>query len=64
MEKKWVSLKIMMTAEMAPNAKIVVYFVKRNAEIIVDSISFNVEGIFANDVSFLVFVVVSKTSLS
>ena len=40
---------------MAPNARIVVYYVRTDGEIVTDSISFDVEGVFDNKV-FLSFI--------
>ncbi|OWF38489.1 CD109 antigen-like [Mizuhopecten yessoensis] len=40
-----------MNAKMAPNAKIVVYYVRADGEIVTDSISFDVSGTFENEVS-------------
>ncbi|XP_064609639.1 CD109 antigen-like [Liolophura sinensis] len=39
------------TSDMAPTARIIVYYVRDDGEIITDSISFNVDGIFQNKVS-------------
>ncbi|RUS86836.1 hypothetical protein EGW08_005432, partial [Elysia chlorotica] len=38
-------------ASMAPNARIVVYYVRADGEIVTDSISFSVDGVFLNKVS-------------
>uniref|UniRef100_A0A2C9LBF6 Alpha-2-macroglobulin bait region domain-containing protein n=1 Tax=Biomphalaria glabrata TaxID=6526 RepID=A0A2C9LBF6_BIOGL len=36
---------------MAPNARIVVYYVRDDGEIVTDSISFDISGVFKNKVS-------------
>ena len=38
-------------AAMAPNARIVVYYVRADGEIVTDSISFDVDGAFQNQAS-------------
>ncbi|KAK0052968.1 thioester-containing protein 4, partial [Biomphalaria pfeifferi] len=38
-------------SSMAPNARIVVYYVRDNGEIVTDSISFDISGVFKNKVS-------------
>ena len=45
------SFAIMITDKMAPNARIVVYYVRANGEIVTDSISFDVDGAFLNKVN-------------
>lgn len=45
------SFPVMMTVKMAPNAMIVVYYVRTDGEIVTDSISFDVDGAFLNKVS-------------
>ena len=40
-----------MTDTMAPNARIVVYYVRTDGEIVTDSISFDVDGAFQNKVT-------------
>lgn len=35
---------------MAPNARIVTYYVRTDGEVVTDSISFNVAGVFQNQV--------------
>ena len=37
--------------KMAPNARIIVYYVRTDGEVVTDSISFDVEGTFQNQVS-------------
>ncbi|CAC5388514.1 CD109 [Mytilus coruscus] len=49
--KKTVPFSIAVNSKMAPNARIVVYYVKTDGEIVTDSISFDVEGVFNNQVS-------------
>ena len=44
------SFSVLMTDQMAPNARIVVYYVRANGEIVTDSISFDVDGAFKNKV--------------
>ena len=44
------SFDILITDKMAPNARIIVYYVRANGEVITDSISFDVEGAFLNQV--------------
>ena len=41
---------IQLTAKMAPTAKLLAYYVRTNGEIVTDSISFNVAGVFQNQV--------------
>lgn len=41
---------IPLTAKMAPTAKLLAYYVRTNGEIVTDSISFNVAGVFQNQV--------------
>jgi hypothetical protein len=52
--QKKVSFSIPVKSAMAPNARIVVYYVHTDGEIVTDSISFDVEGVFDNKV-FLSF---------
>lgn len=42
---------IPVNAKMAPNARIITYYVRADGEIVTDSISFDVEGVFENKVS-------------
>ncbi|XP_071127944.1 CD109 antigen-like isoform X2 [Mytilus edulis] len=49
--KKTVPFSISVNSKMAPNARIVVYYVRTDGEIVTDSISFDVEGVFNNQVS-------------
>ncbi|XP_071088378.1 CD109 antigen-like [Haliotis cracherodii] len=42
---------ITVTPKMAPNARIIVYYVREDGEIVTDSVSFDVEGAFKNKVS-------------
>ncbi|KAL3880815.1 hypothetical protein ACJMK2_033022, partial [Sinanodonta woodiana] len=44
------SFSILITDLMAPNARIVVYYVRRDGEVVADSISFDVDGAFQNQV--------------
>ena len=53
--QKKVSFSIPVKSAMAPNARIVVYYVRTDGEIVTDSISFDVEGVFDNKV-FLSFI--------
>ena len=41
---------IMVTDKMALNARIIVYYVRPDGEIVTDSISFDVDGVFQNKV--------------
>lgn len=41
------------TSAMAPNARIVLYYVRSDGEIVTDSISFDVDGAFKNQVRLL-----------
>ncbi|XP_067663894.1 CD109 antigen-like isoform X3 [Haliotis asinina] len=45
------SFSIPVTSKMAPNARIIVYYVRADGEIVTDSISFDVDGAFENKVS-------------
>ncbi|XP_045202749.2 CD109 antigen-like [Mercenaria mercenaria] len=49
-KKKTKSLKIKLTADMAPSARCIVYWTKEDGEIIADSVQFEVKGIFKNKV--------------
>jgi CD109 antigen len=44
------TFSIPLTNDMAPNARIVVYYVRRDGEVVADSISFDVQGVFRNQV--------------
>lgn len=57
--QKKVSFSIPVKSAMAPNARIVVYYVRTDGEIVTDSISFDVEGVFDNKV-FLSFIYPNK----
>ena len=48
---KTTTLKFTATSMMSPSAKIVVYFVRDDGEIIADSVTIKVNGAFENDVS-------------
>ena len=41
---------MMTTDKMAPNARMIAYYVRADGEIITDSISFDVDGVFQNKV--------------
>ncbi|XP_060062599.1 CD109 antigen-like [Ylistrum balloti] len=43
--------QVPLNSKMAPNARIVAYYVRANGEIVTDSISFDVSGTFENEVS-------------
>ena len=43
-------LNFPVTADMAPKAKLMLYYVRPDGEIVADGLSFNVEGIFDNKV--------------
>ncbi|XP_062608191.1 CD109 antigen-like isoform X3 [Saccostrea cucullata] len=45
------TFSVALTDKMAPNARIVTYYVRSDGEIVTDSISFNVDGVFQNQVS-------------
>lgn len=45
------SFDILITDKMAPNARLIVYYVRADGEIVTDSISFDVDGAFLNQVS-------------
>ncbi|XP_067661520.1 CD109 antigen-like [Haliotis asinina] len=49
---------ILVTPKMAPNARIIVYYVREDGEIVTDSASYDVEGAFQNKVS----ITMDKTS--
>ena len=54
MDEKKMTLKINKTPpEMAPKARCIVYWVRKAAEIIADSIEYNVQGLFGNRVDQL-----------
>jgi hypothetical protein len=42
--------EVMITAIMAPQAKLLVYYTRRDGEIVADAISFSIEDIFKNEV--------------
>ena len=48
---KTTTLKFTATSIMSPSAKIVVYFVRDDGELIADSVTIKVNGAFENDVS-------------
>lgn len=50
------TFEILMTAAMAPSARMLVYYVRPNGEIVADSVQFNVEGVFENRVKNTKFV--------
>ncbi|XP_052795598.1 CD109 antigen-like isoform X2 [Mya arenaria] len=43
-------LRVMMTSEMAPLSRLIVYYVKHDAEVIADSVMFDVDGLLKNQV--------------
>lgn len=43
-------IKLQTTREMAPNARVIVYGVQRNKEIVVDAFDLKIDGIFRNNV--------------
>ncbi|XP_022321696.2 CD109 antigen-like isoform X2 [Crassostrea virginica] len=45
------TFSVPLTDKMAPNARIVTYYVRTDGEVVTDSISFNVAGVFQNQVS-------------
>ncbi|KAL5016375.1 hypothetical protein ScPMuIL_005964 [Solemya velum] len=48
---KTIMFSIPVTSQMAPNARIIVYYVRTDGEVVTDSISFDVDGTFQNQVS-------------
>ena len=44
------TFSVLTTPEMAPSARIVVYYVRADGEIVTDSVGFSVEGVFHNEV--------------
>ncbi|KAL3881064.1 hypothetical protein ACJMK2_033260, partial [Sinanodonta woodiana] len=44
-------MQVLMESSMAPKAKLIVYYIRPDGEIVADGISFNVEGFFKNKVS-------------
>ncbi|KAK3607708.1 hypothetical protein CHS0354_016732 [Potamilus streckersoni] len=44
-------MQVLMESSMAPKAKLVVYYIRPDGEIVADGINFNVEGFFKNKVS-------------
>jgi hypothetical protein len=48
--RKTFTFNVPVTDKMAPNARIVTYYVRNDGEIVTDSISFNVAGVFQNQV--------------
>lgn len=44
------TFSVPLTDKMAPNARIVTYYVRTDGEVVTDSISFNVAGVFQNRV--------------
>ena len=47
------TFSVMTTPEMAPSARIVVYYVRADGEIVTDSVGFSVDGVFQNEVIIL-----------
>lgn len=45
------TFSVPLTDKMAPNARIVTYYVRTDGEVVTDSISFNVAGVFQNQVA-------------
>ncbi|KAL4230965.1 hypothetical protein ACF0H5_011338 [Mactra antiquata] len=45
------TFSVPVTSEMAPNARIIIYYARTDGEVVTDSISFDVEGVFQNQVS-------------
>ena len=43
-------LMLPITSSMAPKAKVIVFYVRPDGEVVADGLSFNVEGIFQNQV--------------
>lgn len=43
-------LNFLVTADMAPKAKLMIYYVRPDGEVVADGLTFNVEGIFENQV--------------
>ena len=58
------SFSVLMTDQMAPNARIVVYYVRADGEIVTDSISFDVDGAFKNKVLCWLFNYLYSNALS
>ncbi|XP_069131401.1 CD109 antigen-like [Argopecten irradians] len=50
-KKKSKTFTVQLTQSMAPKAVLLVYFVRNNGEIVSDSITFDVKGLFKNDAS-------------
>ena len=50
---KTFTFSVPVNAKMAPNARIITYYVRADGEIVTDSISFDVDGAFQNQVKFL-----------
>ncbi|XP_067660553.1 CD109 antigen-like [Haliotis asinina] len=48
---KLTSFSIPVTSKMAPNSRIIVYYVRADGELVADSVSFDVDGVFENKVS-------------
>ncbi|KAL5016374.1 hypothetical protein ScPMuIL_005963 [Solemya velum] len=48
---KTIMFSVPVTSQMAPNARIIVYYVRTDGEVVTDSISFDVDGTFQNQVS-------------
>ena len=44
------NFKVMITTDMAPSARCVVYWTKDGGEVVADSVQFDVNGIFKNKV--------------
>ena len=51
--QKQFDFQVPLNAKMAPNARIVAYFVRADGEVVTDSISFDVDGTFTNQVILL-----------
>ena len=45
------------TANMAPKAKVMVFYIRPDGEVVADGLTFNVEGMYQNEVNILVLVI-------
>ena len=58
-----VTFDVPLTPAMAPTAHMMAYYVRPDMEIVADSIAFNIEGIFENEVSTMHMNRLAKPSL-
>ena len=57
-------LMLPITSSMAPKAKVIVFYVRPDGEVVADGLSFNVEGVFQNQVRNVKILVLTRQNLS